>query len=688
LATVTEALDLALKHHQAGRLAEAERIYRQILAAMPNQPDAWHRLGLLACHAGNPTFGVEAITRAISINPDDAAYYSNLGAAYQALGRTEEALKNHCLAVKINRNWPEGHFTLGLALVRANQLRDAAVALAETTRLAPQRPEPFNELGIVLARLGRMDEAADAFRQATRLRPEYADAYNNLGNVRLSQNRLDEAIGRYQKAIELKPNYYQAHAHLGIAYSRQGRTHESIVCLEHAVELQPNSADPQNNLGNALLVAGQLDRALGVFRTALKLDPNFAPAISNYLFALNYDPAIEPERLAEEHRTWAGRLEAGLPAPAGYDNAPEPDRALRVAYVSPDFRRHPVSAFMLAALTQGNRSRMQTILLADVMVPDATTRRLESLADGWHDTTGMSHEQLAELVRREKIDVLVDLTGHTSGNRLGVMARRPAPVQVSYIGYPATTGLTSIQYLLTDDIVDPAGEERLYTESLVRLPGGFSCYTPLDDAPAVSPLPASGSGRITFGALQTLAKLNSQVLALWARVVRQVPGSRLLIARDVLTGPIAQAVADQLLAAGLKPEDFELRHEFPAGGHLALYREIDIALDPFPWSGHTTACEALWMGVPTVSLVGHRHAGRMVASVLSQAGLRDWLARDADEYVAIAARAAGDLDAMAALRSGMRQRMAASALCDAARFAGELEQAYRGMWSDWCRQRG
>ncbi|HEY5313156.1 MAG TPA: tetratricopeptide repeat protein, partial [Pirellulales bacterium] len=320
MATVTEALDLALKHHQAGRLAEAERIYRQILAAVPNQPDAWHRLGLLACHAGNPTFGVEAITKAIAINPDDAAYYSNLGAAYLALGRTEEALKNHRLAVKINRAWPDGHYALGLALARANQLREAATVLAETTRLVPLRPEPFNELGIVLARAGRMDEAADAFRQATRLRPDFADAYNNLDNVRLTQNRLEEAVSRYRKALDLKPDHYQARAHLGIAYSRQGRTQESIECLEHAVELQPGSADAQNNLGNALLLAGRVDRALSVFRTALSFDPNYAPAISNYLLALNYDPAIEPDRLAQEHRTWAGRLEAAPPSSAGHDN--------------------------------------------------------------------------------------------------------------------------------------------------------------------------------------------------------------------------------------------------------------------------------------------------------------------------------------------------------------------------------
>jgi predicted O-linked N-acetylglucosamine transferase (SPINDLY family) len=688
LATIQEALELALKSHQAGNLAEAERIYRLILKQVPNEPDAWHRLGLLACQAGNPGYGVEAINRAIAINPLDAAYYNNLGAAYQALGRSDEALASFRQAVKVNRAWPDGHYALGLALARANLLREAAVSLAEAARLAPLRPEPHNELGIVLARLGRMDESANAFRQATRLRPDYAEAHNNLGNVRMAQGRLEEAVGRYRKAIECKPNYYQAHAHLGVAYSRQGRTNESIECLERAVRLEPKSGDAHNNLGNALLVAGRLEQAISTFQVALKLNPDYAPAISNYLLTLNYDPTIEAERLAQEHRDWAHRLEAAVPAPAGHDNTPDPERVLRVAYVSADFRRHPVTAFIAPLLTHGNRGRTATILLAEVVVPDATTKRFESLADEWHDTTGMSHEQVAELVRRQRVDILVDLGGHTSGNRLPVFGRRPAPVQVSYIGYPTTTGMSSIDYQVTDDTVDHAADDRFYTESLVRLPGGFSCYTPPENAPDVNPLPASGSSRVTFGALHNLAKLNSQVLALWARVVKQVPGSRLLIGRDVLTGGIAQSIADQLIAGGLRPEDFELRHEFPPGGHLALYREMDISLDAFPWSGHTTACEAMWMGVPTVSLVGARHAGRMVASVMSQAGLADWLAADPDAYVAIAQRAAGDLGSLAALRSGLRQRVAASPLCDAARFAGELENAYRGMWADWCRRRG
>ncbi|HEX4149121.1 MAG TPA: tetratricopeptide repeat protein, partial [Pirellulales bacterium] len=676
MATIQEALAQALQHHQSGNLAEAERIYRLILNAVPGEPDAWHRLGMVACQAGNPASGVEAIRRAIAIKPDDAAYHVNLGVAYDALGRTDEAVASFRQAVKVNRHWPDGFFALGVALARANQLAEAVATLTEAARLAPLRAEPQNELGIALARLGRMDEAAEALRQATRLRPDYAEAYNNLGNVRVAQGRIEEAIGRYRKAIDFKPNYYQPHAHLGVALARQGRIDESIECLERAIRIEPNSADAHNNLGNALLTAGRLEQSQHVFQAALKLNPNFAPAVSNYLLQLNYDPAIDSPRLADEHRTWAARFQPAAPDSAGHDNTPDPERNLRIGYISADFRRHPVGSFIMPVLTHGDRGRVTTILLADVHVPDAMTKRFQSLAGEWHNTTGMSTGQLAALVRQQRIDILVDLGGHTSGNRLAVFGRKPAPVQVSYIGYPTTTGLSTIDYQVTDAVVDHPGDEQFYSESLVRLPGGFSCYTPLDDAPEVNPLPAAGAGHVTFGALHNLAKLNSQVLALWARVIRQVPGSRLIVARDVLTGGIARLIGDQLMAGGLQSDQFELRHEFP-GGHLALYREIDIALDAFPWSGHTTACEAMWMGVPTVSLVGNRHAGRMVASVFQQIGLENWLAADADAYVAIAQRAAGDLPSLAALRGSLRQRMAASPLCDAGRFVGELEDAYR-----------
>ena len=390
-------------------------------------------------------------------------------------------------------------------------------ALTEAARLVPQRAEPQNELGIVLARLGRMEEAANSFRQATRLKPDYAEAHNNLGNVRVAQGRLEEAVGRDPQALEFRPNYYQAHAHLGVALSRQGRTDESIECLEHAVQLEPSSADARNNLGNALLTAGRLPEAQSSFEMALKLNPDFVPAVSNYLLLLNYDPAIDSHRLADEHRTWAARLEKPASGSLGHENTPDPERVLRVGYVSADFRRHPVGSFIMPVLTHGNRPRVTSILFADVHVPDAMTGRFESLADAWHNTTGMSTEQLAELVRQERIDILVDLGGHTSGNRLGVFGLKPAPVQVSYIGYPTTTGLTTIDYQVTDAMVDHPGDEQFYSELLVRLPGGFSCYTPPEGAPDVNLLPAGSTGRVTFGALHNLAKLNRQVLELWSR---------------------------------------------------------------------------------------------------------------------------------------------------------------------------
>jgi predicted O-linked N-acetylglucosamine transferase (SPINDLY family) len=685
--TIPEALQLGLQHHQAGNLAEAERIYRQILQADPREPDAWHRLGLIAYQVGKFDAAVEAITRAIELREEDAAYHSNLGLAYEGLGRMPEALVAYRRAVKTNRNWAQGHFLLGCALSRDGRLPEAVLAFREAVRLAPQHAPYHNELGIALGKQGIVEESAECFRQATRLKPEFAEAYNNLGNIRVAQGRFDEAIGRYRKAIEVKPNYHQAYGHLGVALAKQGKVADAIPYLDRAVEIEPRSSEVHNNLGNALLVAGYIGRAQAAFERALQLDPNHPASASNRLLTINYDPAIDPDRIADEHRAWGARLAARIQPISEHPNDPDPERVIRVGYVSADFRKHPVASFMLPIIEHGDRSQMQAILVADAVVPDPVTERLRSLADGWHDTTGMNDVRVREIVERERIDILVDLAGHTANNRLGLFAMRPAPVQVSYLGYPSTTGLPAIDYALTDAVVDPPGEERHFSEELVRLPLGFCTFAPPPDAPEVSELPALQTGRFTYGSLHNLPKLNRSVLDLWAKVIQQHPGSRLLLVRNAFDPGTREHYRAQLLELGLTDEQFEFRDQIPAAGHLQVYQEIDIALDPFPWSGHTSACEAMWMGVPTVTLLGNRHAGRMVASVLTRVGLEDWIAKDAGEYLAIAAKFSNSLDDLAALRRQLRERMLASPLGQGAAFCRTLADAYRDMWRRWCAKR-
>jgi predicted O-linked N-acetylglucosamine transferase (SPINDLY family) len=348
--------------------------------------------------------------------------------------------------------------------------------------------------------------------------------------------------------------------------------------------------------------------------------------------------------------------------------------------VSPNFHRHAVAAFIEPILAEHDRAQVEAVLFGEVRWMDDVTGRLQKSARGFHNTCGMTDDQVAELIRSEKIDLLIDLAGHTNHNRLAVFGQRPAAVQATYLGYPNTTGLKSIDYRFTDALVDPPGSESLYTEKLVRLSPVFCCYQPPGDAPEVNSLPVKQTGRLTFGSLHNLAKLNGDVLNLWSRVIQAVPGSRLLVYRDTLQAASQERLRREFASRGLDETRLELRGRLSEGQrYLSVYQEIDISLDTFPWGGHTTACESLWMGVPVITLLGNRAAGRMVASVLSSLGLSQWTAATADEYVQLAAQLAGDLDRLADWRNKLRQIMRDSPLCDARQFTRKLEWAFKSI---------
>ncbi|MDR3638897.1 MAG: O-linked N-acetylglucosamine transferase, SPINDLY family protein, partial [Isosphaeraceae bacterium] len=335
-------------------------------------------------------------------------------------------------------------------------------------------------------------------------------------------------------------------------------------------------------------------------------------------------------------------------------------------------------------LTHHDRARVEPFCYAEVPAADSTTARLHALAAGWRSTVGLTDAQVAEQVRRDRIDILVDLAGHTSGHRLGVFARKPAPVQVTYLGYPNTTGLEEIDYLLTDAVVDPPGEPEWSTEEPYRLPGVFCCYAPPRDAPAVGPPPSAHPGDVAFGSLHKLSKLNGAVLDLWCDLLDAIPSARLLLFRNNLSGTRRDEVRRHFLDRGIASDRVELRHEVGAGGYLTVYHHIDVSLDVFPWCGHTTACESLWMGVPVITLLGNRHAGRMTASVLMSLGLDDWVARTTADYVAIARHAAESPERLGRLRGELRGRMEQSPLCDGRGWTAGLEDAYRTLWRRWC----
>jgi len=604
----------------ANRVQEAETLCRSVLAAYPNDAGALHQLGLIALRTNHLPQALELIGRAVALRPGVAEFHYSLSLAHMAVGRFDAAEAPLRAAVGID---PQ------LAAARVN-------------------------LGAVLGRLGRYAEAEAEFRSAVALRPSDATIYVNLGRVIRWQERLGEAIECYRRAVQLDPAF----------------------------------APTYSALGSALREAGRIGEAVEAFRTAVRLAPTFREAHSNLLYALQFDPDVSEAEKFAEHLRWAGKFAEPLrSAIARLGNVADPERRVRVGYVSPDLREHPVGFFMEPILEGHDRARFEVFCYADVAEPDALTRRLQAHCDVWRATAGMNEEQLAAQIRADAIDVLVDLTQHMRGSRLTVFSRRPAPVQITHLAYCATSGLRAMDWCVTDAHMSPPEEDerqgRWFTERLLRLGRSYWCYLPSATGPAVGESPAARRGAVTFGSLNTLAKVNPRVIALWARVLAAVPGSRLMV--SAIMGEGNADVRAMFEGAGIAGERLVLVGRRPRDGYLELYNEIDIALDPFPYCGGTTSLDGLWMGVPLVTLAGETPLARTGVTLLRNVGLEELIAGNEEEYVRIAADLAGDLPRLAESRRTLRGRLQSSPLMDAVGYVRDLEGAYRAAWGKWCR---
>lgn len=563
---------------------------------------------------------------------------------------------------------------------RSGNLLEAERVYREILASEPSSAEAWYYLGSIQQVKGKLDAGVDALRRALSLRPDYPEALHNLGVLLAQRKQFDEGAACLERAARLRPDWTESHRNLGAVCAEQGKLDEAAQCYRRMTDLSPRDPEAYNLLGSVLAREGEIAQAVDCFEEAVRLEPRYQTAHSNLLLALNYVAELEPLWLFAEHCFW-GRLHGQGPSlrPAQVRDA-SPDRRLRVGYVSPDFRAHAVAPFVEPILAHHDPRNVEVVAYAEVNAPDATSDRMKSLVRHWRSTVGLSDEQVADQIRADSIDILVDLAGHSARNRLGAFTRQPAPVQATYLGYPNTSGLTTVGFRITDAAADPADEPKRHTEELLRLEGPFCCWRPPEDAPATAP-PASRNGYVTFGSLHNLAKLNDRVLDLWAQVLQAVPRARLLVFRNTLQGRTADRLREKLLRRGVDERRIELRHQPDAeGGYLGVYREVDVLLDAFPWSGHATTCESLWMGVPVITLRGNRHAGRMSASILSCLGLHDWVASSTSDYVQAAVRAATRPETRASLRTGLRDRMRASALCDGEGFARRLEAAYRLVW--------
>lgn len=548
-------------------------------------------------------------------------------------------------------------------------------------------------------------EAARVLRAAVRRRPDHPGLHHDLGVALERSGDLPGAEAAYRRAIELEPTLPEGHNHLGNALRKLGRLSEAVTHHREALRLRPWYAQAYNNLGATFYELGDVDGGLACDRGAVALVPEAASLHSCLLYNLHLNPAVTPRELFEAHLTWARRHAGPIyPWSAGaadtlwhpllaavlsperrpvtqhtYPNKPDPARRLRVGYVSADFRRHTRSLFMEPVLKNHDHGQFQIYCYSDVAVPDETTIRIGRTADVWCETAGLPDSALAELIRRDRIDILVDLTGQMACNRLLVFARKPAPVQVAYPGYPNTTGLATIDYLITDADRDPLGVEGRYTETLIRLHPSSQCYRPFDDAPSVCALPFHTAERFTFGCLNKLAKVTPMMIEAWSRILTAVPNCRLLVLAA------EEPAARQLFAAhGIAGAQLEVTGRLPHGRYMALYNRIDLALDTFPYNGHTTTLDALWMGVPSVTLAGETHVSREGLAVLKLVDLEDLVAHTFDAYVDTAVRIASDLGRLADLRASLRGRMMVSSLCDGPGQTRRVEQAYRWAWEQWC----
>jgi protein O-GlcNAc transferase len=489
-------------------------------------------------------------------------------------------------------------------------------------------------------------------------------------------NRLQEALHCFEAALRLDPSSARGHAGYGATLARMGETPKALDAYWESLRIQPVQPRIYSAMATVYLAQGNVELAVDCFRQAVEQSPADEIVRSNLLYALNFDSRATPEDVFREHAEFGRRLGALAGPPVPW----RPKRVLQIGYVSADFCDHAVNYAFEPVLENHRRSVFEITLYSSTPRPDFITHRLRRYASRWRDVRNKSDDELARMVRRDGIDILVDLAGHTSIARLGVFARKPAPVQVNFQGYPNTSGLATMDYRITDEWADPPGmTEHCHTEKLVRLPGGFFCFRPEDGAPAVSRLPLREGRPITFGSCSKPAKWNHAVIRTWAAILRGVPESRLLLHHST-TGSVQTRVLQAFLSHGISPNRIGLTGALNWKDHWEWFQQVDLALDPFPYNGTTGSCETLWMGVPFVALAGRNHVARVGVSLLSRIGLERLVARDEDEYAALAIRLAGDREALSSLRAGMRRRLERSTLLDCRGFTRGLEAAYRQMW--------
>ncbi|WP_052128458.1 tetratricopeptide repeat protein [Neosynechococcus sphagnicola] len=680
---------------QQGDYAAAIALYQECITIEPEERLLYWDLGLALLLSGQALEAQGTWLAVLTEAPSEAikAWTEELIERLLTLAETfvhpqdgKAVTRIHQQILDLDPHHPEALKQVGIALGQQGQWNDALAYLQTALAHAPEDADLHRQLGLVLEEMGDLQQAIACYQNALVLQPEFPEAYNNLGIVLHAQGKVPEAIHAYQQALVIEPTFYKAYNNLGQVLRDQGDLLAALNCYQQAQKLQPEVSEIYRNLGLLYLDLGDLAAAIAAFEKAVVLNPNSSKDHATLLLFMLYSPEYSAPEIYTEAIRWGNQH--GNPAIASPKlHSPKPNRRLRVGYVSPDLRTHSVAYFLAPILQHHHKAEFEIFAYAQVDQPDATTHRFKGWIDHWYSTVGIKDAQLVDQIRSDRIDILIDLAGHTANNRLQIFSHQPAPVQISYLGYPSTSGLKQIHYRITDPWADPEGtSDAFYTEKLIRLPGCFLCYQPPSLAPPGVPLPAATTGQITFGCFNNLAKVNLAVLRLWSQILGMLPTAQMLLKSKSLQYEAVRNYYWECFAEyGIERDRVQLAGSLPdLAEHLGLYNQVDIALDPFPYNGTTTTCEALWMGVPVLTLAGTSHAGRVGVSLLSTIGLPDWIATTPDDYVIKAVDFARNRAHLADLRLKLRSQMAGSPLCDAPSFTRKLEMTYQQLWQHFC----
>jgi predicted O-linked N-acetylglucosamine transferase (SPINDLY family) len=646
------ALNHAMGLHQAGRFADAAGIYQRLLEILPDSHDIRHLQGLALFDLGQPTEGIRLMEDALARNPGAGHYYNNLGSR----------------------------------LIDHGDLARAEELLTQGTTRSPACPATRYNLGNALFRQGKYLPAIASYREALARQPDFAMCDLQLGLALHNAGLRSEALAHYQAAVTAHPDNPALRINHGALLQSECDLDGAAEAFRHAVRLAPQDATPLNNLAVVMKEVGDIGEATRLLRRCVELKPSSLEIHSNLILTLHYDPTAIAADLNSAHEGWNSRH----PSPRlPHTNVPEPGRRLRLGFVSPDLRDHVVGRALLPSFRRFDPDRFELYCYGNT-VEDPVGAEFRARCHGWRELGTKTAAQLAETIAADGVDILIDLALHTSDNRLDVFALKPAPLQISWLGYPESSGVATMDYRLTDAWLEPPSGNQLAhpQEKAALLPDCWTCYEPPTGYPEVNALPSAAGKPFTYGSFNNNCKINGAVLDAWAQLLLATPGSRLqLLAKQ---GGHRRRFVDEFARRGVDAARILFADYLPAsadlsqGALLARYHDIDVALDTFPYGGMTTTLDALWMGVPVVSLVGERNLGRAGLSILNNVGLGELAAKDVDAYVETAMRLAQDQLRLAALRASLRERMRSSPLLDAEGYTRKVEQAFRDMWVDWC----